>query len=171
MTFDEKLDWFCTGALDALATILDLEFYSDVAETSQNSRRVFCRSFLTEFEPQLDALAALETAFDISGENRNRYISFGIEFITVWQGHESRHRFVYPGRETRAGNLLHGLADSVFDVVRNARRQKKNIQGTVGGDEDHPFVVYRIPGWPEEHNRDTYLQELNREPAGNFVSS
>ena len=170
MTFDEKLDWFCTGALDALATILDLEIYS-VSETSQDSLRVLCRSFLVEFEPQLDALAALETALDISGGNRNRYITFGIDFITVWQGHEPRHRFVYPGEETRAGSLLHSLADSVFGVVHDARRRKKSIHGFVGGTEDQPFVTYMIPRWPEEVNRDTCPRELRREPAKNFVSS
>jgi len=170
MTFEEKWDEFCTGALDGLATIMDLENYS-VDETSQNSLRVFCKGFLMKFELQLDALAALETAFHISSENRNRYSSFGIDFMTVWQGHEPRYRFVYPATNTLAGNLLHGLADSLFDIVRDASRRKQRIQGFVGGEEDKPFATYLISSWPEELNQDVYLQQIKRETTKNFVPS
>jgi len=170
MTFKEKLDEFCTGTLDALATILDLEDYN-VDETGYNSLRVFCMDFLVKFELQLDALAALETAFNIHNENRNRYRSFGIDFITVWQGHEPRHRFVYPATNTLAGNLLHSLSDSLFNIVRDASRQKQRIQGFVCGEEDKPFAMYLIYSWPEELNQVVYLQQTKLEPEKNFVPS
>jgi hypothetical protein len=86
-----------------------------------------------------------------------------------WQGHASRHRFVDPDQKTRAGDLLHGLADSVFNTVWDARRRKENIQGAVGGDEDSPFVVYRIPCWPEELHWNQSCPNVSLEERCNFI--
>ncbi len=158
MTFDEKVDFFCRGAKDALLTIEEMENFP-VNETSHRNLRELCRSFVVEFEPLLDLLAAITR----SKCGTDGYLELGKDFMTVWKNQEPGVAYRHAGdSETHVRNLVCFLSKPLFQLVKEARKLKGPIGAALGGTEDAPIVFFGGHAWPEELDRKRLIEDLAR---------